>query len=470
MNAAHRAGEEVRVVGRAQRLDRVAEARQVDAVDAVLVGQRRDGGEEGRLGAAEPVEHHHGLGLRVAGARDRDVAHRRAHAGEHEPAGLARSRSWRRGSRRRGGGRRGSAAARRGTRSSRRAGPAPTRAQVARSADSRASGRSLRSAASSRFEPRRITKSHSPASSTRSRSRARPVGASNAEPSKRPTSASRTGGVAAIAPSYPIAAYPQRSPMSDLENRTRYEPSEAEPRVFERWEASGRFHPEPTGSPEDNYSIAIPPPNVTGALHMGHALNGSIQDALIRHARMQGRNTKWILGTDHAGIATQTQVERALKAQGTSKEELGREEFLERMWEWRHQYGGTIISQYRRLGASCRLRRGALHARRPLRPRGPEGLRRPLRQGPDLPRQLHGQLGPGLALGDLRPRGRGARGHRHALLRRLPARGLRRARSRSPPCGRRRCSPTPRSRSIPTTSATRGWWGRRRSCRSSGGG
>ena len=140
--------------------------------------------------------------------------------------------------------------------------------------------------------------------------------------------------------------------MSDLENRTRYEPSEAEPRVFERWEESGLFHPEPTGSPEDNYSIAIPPPNVTGALHMGHALNGSIQDALIRHARMQGRNTKWILGTDHAGIATQTQVERALKAQGTSKEELGREEFLERMWEWRHQYGGTIISQYRRLGAS----------------------------------------------------------------------------------------------------------------------
>ena len=140
--------------------------------------------------------------------------------------------------------------------------------------------------------------------------------------------------------------------MSDLENRTRYEPAEAEPRVFERWEASGRFHPEPTGSPEENFSIAIPPPNVTGALHMGHALNGSIQDALMRHARMQGRNAKWILGTDHAGIATQTQVERALKAEGTSKEELGREKFLERMWEWRHQYGGTIISQYRRLGAS----------------------------------------------------------------------------------------------------------------------
>jgi valyl-tRNA synthetase len=140
--------------------------------------------------------------------------------------------------------------------------------------------------------------------------------------------------------------------MSDLENRTRYEPSEAEPRVFERWEASGRFHPEPVGSPEENFSIAIPPPNVTGALHMGHALNGSIQDALIRHARMQGRNTKWILGTDHAGIATQTQVERHLRSQGTSREEIGREAFVERTWEWREQYGGTIISQYRRLGAS----------------------------------------------------------------------------------------------------------------------
>jgi valyl-tRNA synthetase len=140
---------------------------------------------------------------------------------------------------------------------------------------------------------------------------------------------------------------------SDLETRTRYEPAEAEPRVFERWEQSGRFHPEPTGSPEENYSIAIPPPNVTGALHMGHALNGSIQDALIRHARMQGRNTKWILGTDHAGIATQTQVERMLRSQGTTREEIGREAFVARTWEWREQYGGTIIEQYKRLGASC---------------------------------------------------------------------------------------------------------------------
>ena len=140
---------------------------------------------------------------------------------------------------------------------------------------------------------------------------------------------------------------------SDLETRTRYEPAEAEPRVFERWEQSGLFHPEPEGTPEENFSIAIPPPNVTGALHMGHALNGSIQDLLIRHARMQGRNTKWILGMDHAGIATQTQVERLLRSQGTSREELGREAFVERTWEWKEQYGGTILEQYKRLGASC---------------------------------------------------------------------------------------------------------------------
>jgi len=140
---------------------------------------------------------------------------------------------------------------------------------------------------------------------------------------------------------------------SELETRTRYEPSEAEPRVFERWERSGLFHPEPGGTPQENFSIAIPPPNVTGALHMGHALNGSIQDALIRHARMQGKRTKWILGTDHAGIATQTQVERFLRSQGTSREEIGREAFVARTWEWREQYGGTIINQYKRLGASC---------------------------------------------------------------------------------------------------------------------
>jgi valyl-tRNA synthetase len=141
--------------------------------------------------------------------------------------------------------------------------------------------------------------------------------------------------------------------MTSLQDRTRYEPAEVEPRITERWLASGLHHPEPAGSASENYSIAIPPPNVTGALHMGHALNGSIQDCLIRYHRMLGENTKWILGTDHAGIATQKQVERRLQAEGTSREALGREEFVRRVWEWRAQYGGTIIDQFKRLGASC---------------------------------------------------------------------------------------------------------------------
>jgi valyl-tRNA synthetase len=141
--------------------------------------------------------------------------------------------------------------------------------------------------------------------------------------------------------------------MSDLDAKTRYDPSEVEPRIMEAWLRSGLFHPQPDGTDAENYSIAIPPPNVTGVLHMGHALNSSAQDALIRHARAGGRRVKWILGTDHAGIATQTQVERALAEEGTSREALGREEFIARVWEWRRQYGGEIVEQLKRLGASC---------------------------------------------------------------------------------------------------------------------
>ncbi|HEV3129771.1 MAG TPA: class I tRNA ligase family protein, partial [Solirubrobacteraceae bacterium] len=141
--------------------------------------------------------------------------------------------------------------------------------------------------------------------------------------------------------------------MSDLEAKTRYEPAEVEPRIVRRWLESGLFHPEPSGDPSENYSIAIPPPNVTGVLHMGHALNTSVQDTLIRWHRMRGQRTKWILGTDHAGIATQTQVERALAEEGLDREQLGREEFVRRVWLWRAQYGGQIIEQLKRLGASC---------------------------------------------------------------------------------------------------------------------
>jgi valyl-tRNA synthetase len=141
--------------------------------------------------------------------------------------------------------------------------------------------------------------------------------------------------------------------MSDLQAITRYDPSEVEPRIVAKWLASGLFHPEPGGEATENYSIVIPPPNVTGALHMGHALNSSVQDCLVRLHRMRGQRTKWILGTDHAGIATQTQVERALVQEGSRREEIGREAFVERVWSWREQYGGTIIEQLKRLGASC---------------------------------------------------------------------------------------------------------------------
>ncbi len=141
--------------------------------------------------------------------------------------------------------------------------------------------------------------------------------------------------------------------MPDLESTTRYDPAEVEPRIVARWLDSGLFHPEPEGTAAENYSIAIPPPNVTGSLHMGHALNNSIQDVLVRHHRMRGHRTKWILGTDHAGIATQTQVERQLRREGTSREEIGRDAFVARTWEWRERYGPTIVDQLKRLGASC---------------------------------------------------------------------------------------------------------------------
>jgi valyl-tRNA synthetase len=138
-----------------------------------------------------------------------------------------------------------------------------------------------------------------------------------------------------------------------LESTTRYDPTEVEARVFAEWIEGGYFHPAAEGTPEENFSVAIPPPNVTGVLHMGHALNGSMQDALVRMNRMRGRNALWILGTDHAGIATQAVVEKELKKEGKSRHDLGREAFVERVWEWKGEYGSRIVEQYKRLGASC---------------------------------------------------------------------------------------------------------------------
>jgi valyl-tRNA synthetase len=128
-----------------------------------------------------------------------------------------------------------------------------------------------------------------------------------------------------------------------------YQPKDIEHRVYERWEERGYFAPVGDGEP---YCIMIPPPNVTGTLHMGHGFGDTIQDALIRYHRMCGRRTLWQPGMDHAGIATQMVVERLLRSEGTSRRELGREEFVERVWQWKEESGGQISRQTRRLGAS----------------------------------------------------------------------------------------------------------------------
>jgi len=138
--------------------------------------------------------------------------------------------------------------------------------------------------------------------------------------------------------------------MADLPPK--YDPASVEERLYKQWESHGLFRatPDPSQQP---YTIVIPPPNVTGILHMGHALNNTIQDILIRYKRMQGFNTLWVPGTDHAGIATQNVVERALAKEGKRRQDLGREAFVKRVWQWKDQYGNTIIRQLKRLGASC---------------------------------------------------------------------------------------------------------------------
>src|ERR687892_1647174 len=131
-----------------------------------------------------------------------------------------------------------------------------------------------------------------------------------------------------------------------------YRPEGVEARWQETWEAEGLYNTEPDPSREP-YTIAFPPPNVTGELHMGHALNASIQDLLIRWHRMRGYATLWQPGYDHAGIATQNVVERELAKEGLSRHDLGREAFVERVWQWKERYGGRITEQMRKLGDSC---------------------------------------------------------------------------------------------------------------------
>ncbi|MBC7520272.1 MAG: class I tRNA ligase family protein, partial [Sandarakinorhabdus sp.] len=132
-----------------------------------------------------------------------------------------------------------------------------------------------------------------------------------------------------------------------------FAPAEFEQRLYARWEATGAFRPDrPDAQP---YTIIIPPPNVTGSLHIGHALDNTLQDVLIRWHRLNGRDARWVVGTDHPGTATQMGVERQLadSSQGTTRQAMGRAKFLETVWDWNRESSGRITQHLRRLGASC---------------------------------------------------------------------------------------------------------------------
>src|SRR6059036_3193483 len=132
-----------------------------------------------------------------------------------------------------------------------------------------------------------------------------------------------------------------------------YDPKQAELHHYARWERLGLFAPEINKDPDAPvFSIVIPPPNVTGSLHMGHALQHTMMDVMTRHKRMSGYRTLWLPGMDHAGISTQLMVTRELKKEGLTRHDLGREKFLERVWQWKHESGGQILNQMRREGAS----------------------------------------------------------------------------------------------------------------------
>jgi len=130
-----------------------------------------------------------------------------------------------------------------------------------------------------------------------------------------------------------------------------YDPKEIESNWYQHWLRKGFFNSKPDG--REPFTIVIPPPNVTGVLHMGHMLNNTIQDVLIRKARMEGKNACWVPGTDHASIATEAKVVQMLRERGIKKSDLTRDEFLNYAWEWKEKYGGIILEQLKKLGASC---------------------------------------------------------------------------------------------------------------------
>ena len=131
-----------------------------------------------------------------------------------------------------------------------------------------------------------------------------------------------------------------------------YDPKEFEDRIYKFWMDNGCFRAE-VDSKKKPYTIVIPPPNITGQLHMGHALDETLQDILIRWKRMSGYSALWLPGTDHAAIATEAKIVAAMREEGITKEDLGREGFMERAWKWKEKYGGRIVEQLKKLGSSC---------------------------------------------------------------------------------------------------------------------
>ncbi|KAB2822943.1 MAG: class I tRNA ligase family protein, partial [Paludibacter sp.] len=136
-----------------------------------------------------------------------------------------------------------------------------------------------------------------------------------------------------------------------MELASKYNPSDIESKWYAYWLENGFFKSKPDN--REPYTVVIPPPNVTGVLHMGHMLNNTIQDVLVRRARMKGKNACWVPGTDHASIATEAKVVGKLAAEGIKKTDLTREEFLTHAWDWTHKHGGIILEQLKKLGASC---------------------------------------------------------------------------------------------------------------------
>ncbi len=194
-----------------------------------------------------------------------------------------------------------------------------------------------------------------------------------------------------------------------------YQPAEIEPRIHAEWERADAFKAgRPDRANAQPYCIVIPPPNVTGSLHMGHALNNTLQDVLCRFERMRGKDVLWQPGTDHAGIATQMVVERQMmERQEPDRRTIGREKFVEKVWAWKEESGSHHHQSAEAPRRLVRLEPRALHHGRGPVEGGPQGVRVALRGGADLQGQAPRQLGPEVPDGDLRPRGGAGRGARH---------------------------------------------------------